>query len=283
MFARNKTVRDRRLHVPVSIKPRRLHCTGIVGLSVTLKNAPYGIFRSALAAALCCACLPGLHAWADNSNDDGLRPFAAEYALYAKNTKAARVTRSLTRLDDGAYEYRSETKTVGLISLFKQLHVVESSRLKPEDRMLKPLSYSYNRTGHRKKRDVFIDFNHDTGKIKNTINGDFWHLPLAPGVMDKLLYQLAIMHDLQHGRTPAAYQIADGGGIKTYHFEKLGEEVVETPLGSFNTVKMIRHRPDSDRKSIFWCAPELDYLQVKVEHTEKNGSTTVAVIKSLRW
>ena len=266
MFSGSKTVTGR-LHGPVSIKLRRIDCTGIVGLFV----------------ALCCACLPGLHTpvRADGDSGAGLRPFEAEYTLYAKNTKAARVVRSLVALDDGAYEYRSETKTVGLISVFKKLHIIESSRLALENRILKPLSYSYNRTGHRKPRDVSIEFNRDTGKIKNTINGDFWHLPMEHAVMDKLLYQLAIMHDLQNGRTPTSYQIADGGGIKTYNFEKLGEEVVETPLGSFNTVKMIRHRPDSDRKSIFWCAPELDYLQVKVEHTEKDGSTTVAVIKSI--
>ena len=269
-----------RLHVPVSIKPRQLHCTGIVGLSVTSENVLHGIFRGALLAALCGT---GLQAWAEHSNDGGLRPFVAEYVLYAKNTQAARVTRSLTRLDDGTYEYRSETKTVGLISLFRKLHIIEASRLVLADDTLKPLSYRYNRTGHRKQRAVSIEFDGDAGKIKNTINGDVWYLPLEPGVLDKLLYQLTIMHDLQHGRTPAAYQIADGGRIKTYHFEKLGEEVVATPLGSFNTIKMLRHRPDNDRKSTFWCAPELDYLQVKVEHTEKNGSTTVAVIKSLRW
>ena len=77
--------------------------------------------------------------------------------------------------------------------------------------------------------------------------------------MDKLLYQLAIMHDLQNGRTPASYRIADGGGIKTYSFEKLGEEVVETPLGSFDTIKILRHKPGSSRKYVFWCAPDLEY------------------------
>ena len=208
--------------------------------------------------------------------------FEAEYSLYAMNTKAARVVRSLARLDDNNYEYSSETKTTGLISLFKKVHIVETSRLMVRGRLLQPVYYSYKRTGDRKKRDVSIEFNWDGNKIKNTINGDFWHLPTEPAVMDKLLYQLAIMYDLQNGRTPASYRIADGGGIKTYDFEKLGEEVVETPLGSFNTIKMIRHKPGSSRKSVFWCAPGLAFLQVKVEHTEKDGSTTVAVLKSLQ-
>ena len=80
----------------------------------------------------------------------GLHTFRAEYSLYAKNTRAARVIRSLARLDDDSYEYRSETKTVGLISLFRKLHIIESSRLVVEERMLKPVYYSYGRTGYRK-------------------------------------------------------------------------------------------------------------------------------------
>lgn len=229
-----------------------------------------------------CFCLLLMPAAAQAEYAAGLHTFQAEYALYAKNTRAARVVRSLARLDDNSYEYRSETKTVGLISLIRKLHVVESSRLVVAENMLQPLYYSYRRTGYRKKRDVSIEFNRETGKITNTINGDFWHLPMEPAVMDKLLYQLAIMYDLQNGRTPASYRIADGGGIKTYQFEKLGEEVVETPLGSFNTIKMLRRKPGSSRRSVFWCAPELEYLQVKVEHTEKDGSKTVAVLKSLQ-
>ena len=211
-----------------------------------------------------------------------LPAFEAEYSLYAKNTRAARVVRRLARLDDNSYQYTSETKTTGLVSIFKKVHIVETSRLMVRGRVLRPVYYSYKRTGDRKKRDVSIEFNWDVKKIKNTINGDFWHLPTEPAVMDKLLYQLAIMYDLRNGRTPASYRIADGGGIKTYNFEKLGEEVVETPAGSFNTIKMLRHKPGSSRKSVFWCAPDLAFLQVKVEHTEKDGSTTVAVLKSLQ-
>ena len=211
-----------------------------------------------------------------------LPTFEVEYSLYARNTKAARVTRSLTRLDDDSYEYRSETKTIGLISLFRKVHIVETSRLTVGERLLKPLNYSYKRSGYRKKRDVTIEFNWKDNQIKNTINGDFWHLPIEPAVMDKLLYQLAIMYDLRNGRTPVSYLIADGGGIKTYGFEKLGEESVDTPLGSFNSIKMLRHKPGSSRRSVFWCAPELEFLPIKVEHTEKDGSRTVAVIKSLQ-
>ena len=265
MFTGRKNF-SRCLHVRTSLPLRKANCTGVARLF------PLPFFFCLLLGA------GAVHAESVAS----LPTFEAEYTLYAKNTRAARVVRSLTRLDDNHYEYTSETKTTGLISIFKKVHIIETSRLMVRERLLQPVYYSYKRTGDRKKRDVSIEFNWDSKKIKNTINGDFWHMPIEPAVMDKLLYQLAIMYDLQHGQTPGSYLVADGGGIKTYSFEKLGEEMVETPLGSFNTIKMLRHKPGSSRRSVFWCAPDLEFLQVKVEHTEKDGSTTVAVLKSLR-
>ena len=85
------------------------------------------------------------------------------------------------------------------------------------------------------------------------------------------------------GRATAKLFAEEGARVVvTGRRRKLGEEVVETPLGSFNTIKMLRHKPGSSRRSVFWCAPDLEFLQVKVEHTEKDGSKTVAVIKSLQ-
>ena len=49
----------------------------------------------------------------------------------------------------------------------------------------------------------------------------------------------------------------------------MGEEKVNTPLGDLNTIKVQNTKPDDVRKLIFWCAPELKYLPVKIEHTEK--------------
>ena len=253
------------LHVPTEPNLRQVYYTAVPRLFTML-------------FIFCLLIMPGFIC-ADSVA--ALPAFEAEYSLYSKDIKAAQVTRRLTRLDDNSYEYGSETKTVGLISLFKKVHIVETSRLIVQERLLRPVYYSYKRTGDRKKRDVSIEFNWQTSKIKNTINGDSWHMPIEPAVMDKLLYQLAIMYDLQNGQTPDSYLIADGGGIKTYRFEKLGEEIIETPLGSFNTVKMLRHKPGSSRRSVFWCAPALEFLPIKVEHTEKDGKRTVAVIKSL--
>lgn len=214
-------------------------------------------------------------------------PFTAKYTLYYSggkfiNKKIAVLTRRLTGLGDDRYEYHSEIKTTGLLSLIRKVRIVESSRLAFAEGALRPLRYNYARTDNRKRREVSVEFDWDSRKITNAVSGDFWDLPTEPAVMDKLLYQLAIMHDLKKGQPPASYLVADGNKIKTYAIEQLGEERIDTPLGSYHTVKMLRRRPGSDRKSVFWCAPDLEFLPIKVEHDEKDGSKTRAVLKSLQ-
>ena len=83
------------------------------------------------------------------------------------------------------------------------------------------------------------------------------------------------------GRQNLRYTIADGGKIKDYNFEILGEETLSTPLGKLDTVKLERHKPNSRRKSTLWCAKKLEFLPVKVENVEKDGRITTALIKSL--
>lgn len=208
-------------------------------------------------------------------------PSEAVYSLYAKGIEVARVTRRLSQPDDNSYEYQSETKTVGITALFRRVRIVETSRFSMQGDELRPEQYRYMRSGDKKKRDVSVLFDWNNNRIKHTINGDSWHMPTQPGIMDKLLYELAVMDDLGNGQDPAAYRIADGGGVRVYDFERLGEENISTPLGEYHTVKILRRKEGSDRLSIFWAADELDYLPVQVDHMEKDGSKTRAVLISL--
>lgn len=63
-----------------------------------------------------------------------------------------------------------------------------------------------------------------------------WQLQTMAQIMDKLLYQLAIMRDLAGGERELEYRIVDKGKLKTYNFESLGEEVIDTPIGRFDSI-----------------------------------------------
>ena len=110
-----------------------------------------------------------------------------------------------------------------------------------------------------------------------------WQLKIEQNTLDKLVYQLALMSDLADNKTLLNYRIADGGKLKDYKIKILDEEIITTPLGRINTIKLTRERVRSKgRETTLWCAPALNYLPVKLEHTEKGGSIFTAVLRRLK-
>ena len=206
--------------------------------------------------------------------------FNVTYKLFSSGFELAEMKRTMSRLPDGNYLYRSQTETVGLVAVFYKDKIVEESRWKLEENQIYPLKYTYNRTRSKKQRKVRIDFDWDKKVIHNRVNENLWKMPLEKGMLDKLLYQYAIMRDLPEKPFPIDYLIADGGKMKTYHFERLANEKLQTPLGELETIKLQNIKPNDDRKLIIWCAPKFNYLPVRVEHTD-DGRLTTAIIQKL--
>ena len=209
------------------------------------------------------------------------QPFNASYSLHSMGTRFATMNRSFSLLQDGTYLYYSETNTDGLLALLRKDHIIEKSTWRFAADRLQPLHYSYLHTGGKKNRNVEIDFDWAARKITNSINGSSWQMPIQAYIMDKLLYQLAIMYDLDKGLKKISYTIADGGKIKIYDFDLVGTEKIKTPIGDFDALKLVRHKPNTDQKTAIWCARELGYLPIKVENVEDNGRQTTAIIENL--
>ncbi len=229
---------------------------------------------SFLIPLLCCSSLLA---------DDNLPPlFDASYKLYSKGMQIAVMKRALNKsANNNEYTYRSETQTVGLVAFFHKDHIIEQSQWRLDEHQLYPLKYSYQRTKGKKNRHLNIDFDWVNKQIVNKINDETLLMPLEQHILDKLLYQYAVMRDLQNGDSPDTYIIADGRKLKTYNFELLGEEDMDTPIGTFKTLKILRTKPGSKQKLFLWCALDLQYLPVKIETIEKDGLKIIAIINTL--
>lgn len=206
--------------------------------------------------------------------------FDAVYDVYRSGMKVAKMQRSISRQADGDMMYRSETNVTGLASLFRNDRIIEQSIWQLKNGEVIPQIYEYQHTGTKKERNVVVEFNWEKNQIINSVNGDSWKMPGEKGMLDKLLYQYLMMQELQQGKTRFRYTVADGGKEKVYVFETAGEDIIDTPLGELRTIKVVRHREDSDRKSTFWSAPDMEYLPVKLENIDE-GVKTVVIINSL--
>jgi hypothetical protein len=186
------------------------------------------------------------------------------------------VTHELARQEDGTYLMQFHAKSwLG--------EIIETSLLRWDDEkeLVIPLTYTYKRRGVGRNRDAELSFDWDNHTVINKVQDTRWKMDITQKVQDKLSYQLQLQQDLRDGQTQFTYQIADGGRLKSYGFEVVGEEVLSTPLGKINTVKVKRSRENDERATYAWLAKEHHYLLVRMQQEEK-GKTYDIDIRSAR-
>ncbi len=174
-------------------------------------------------------------------------------------------TRSLKLLEDDSMLF-TFTANHWLASIEESSHFVwqDSGRLRP-------LTYRYQRSGLGRDRHAELNFDWQNLTVINDVESKPWKMSIPEDALDKLSYQLQLRQDLLHDQTLTSYQIADGGRLKTYDFSLLGTEILETPLGRLNTLKVARVRKDDDRKTVIWLAVDWNNLLVKIQQTEDDG------------
>ena len=199
-----------------------------------------------------------------------IEPFAATYVLKRIGMSVGEVRRQLTQQPDGTFQFSAHSRSTGIMSLFVRDVVTEQSIFRFDNQgNMQPLEYIYQRVGGKRERRVRLTFDWLKGNVVNQIDQKAWTMVIPHNAQDKLLYQLALMMDLQGGLTQFNYEIADGGHLKSYHFEIIREEEIYTSLGRLKT-QVIQRRLEG-RVTTLWCAPQWHYLPVRIEQNESDG------------
>ncbi|MCG3143702.1 MAG: hypothetical protein HONDAALG_01071 [Gammaproteobacteria bacterium] len=206
--------------------------------------------------------------------------FSANYTVSLNGQEMGVMARTVSRQGPQDYLFRSELKaTHGLYALLR-VKVVESSRWRLAGEQVRAIEYRSAQTGP-KRRESTARFDWENMLVHVTHKRQNAELKATPGMLDKLLYQLVLMRDLQSGRSPIRYTVVDGNKVRNYPVEIMGEEDIETPLGMLKTVKVRYRKPGSERSTTLWCAKSLGFLPVKLDHYEKEGERTSALIRSV--
>ncbi|MFT7414026.1 MAG: hypothetical protein ACI9FO_000681 [Methylophagaceae bacterium] len=212
-----------------------------------------------------------------------LPDFSANYLVKLNGFQAGELEQQLSSTINGSRQFSSATQAQGIFAFFKPDLVEETSTWLMVNNKIQPQHYLYQRSGGKKDKYLKLDFDWTAQQLYIDDKNHPWQLDLEPDTLDKLVYQLALMTDLSKGKNQYNYRIADGGKIKTYTIDVIDEEMVSTPLGKIKTIKLKRLRDEtSKRQTVLWCAPELNYLPVKLEHTEKDGTVFTASLRQLK-
>lgn len=202
--------------------------------------------------------------------------FSARYEVTHSGLTLGEARVDYRQIGSDQYRYSSYTRPLGVAALLLRSEIREVSQGSISADGFRPDHYEYKRTG-RNARQADLTFDWDNRQVINSISGAPWKMTIPEDTLDRMVSQLQLMHDLAADEKDLSYPIADGGRIKHYTLRIVGRETVQTPVGRFEALKIIRLADNDKRATTFWCAPALDYLPVRVDHREKGDNFTMSL------
>lgn len=178
-----------------------------------------------------------------------------------------KAVRRLSQRKDGLWEFHFD-----VTSFIADIH--ESVVFRWNGQQVVPLHYRYELTGWAvPDRDAKLDFDWSKDQVRNDVQNKPWNMPIHPGVLDRLGFQLQLRQDLKAGKKNMTYYIADGGKLKDYEFAVVKEGPLDTKHGTIDTIQVdqVRDPHNHKRETHLWFVPKWDYLLVRMIQIE-NGT-----------
>jgi hypothetical protein len=97
----------------------------------------------------------------------------------------------------------------------------------------------------------------------------------SPGIgdaLDPLSLKLEMRHRLSGPEPQLQFQMVEEDEIDEQNFRILAAEWMETSLGCLSTIPVEKIRHNSTRYTRAWHAPELAFIEVRVEHGKTDGN-----------
>jgi hypothetical protein len=90
--------------------------------------------------------------------------------------------------------------------------------------------------------------------------------------LDPLTLKLEMRQRLRQGDLPLHFQMVEEDEIDEQNFRLLPREWMETSLGCLLTVPVEKIRHNSKRYTRAWHAPDLEFIEVRIEHGKTGGN-----------
>ncbi len=194
-----------------------------------------------------------------------MSPFQASYQFSYNGKNLGSATRTLSK-SGNQWNYVFAAKAGGIAS------ATETSRFTFENGKIGSSSFSRSSKILIHNNTMSIHFNPAAKKINTKKDKESRSFAWKAGVLDELNAELQIREDLKNGSLKSTYYLADSKEVEARKFVRQGSESVKTNYGTFDTIKVAIKHDKPGRETIFWLAPKLDYLPVKVTHLDKKNS-----------
>jgi hypothetical protein len=205
--------------------------------------------------------------------------FEASYGWSWHGATVAVSTLKLENRGGNTWAYTSTTEPRGIGRLYPYRPRL-TSLLRVTDQGVLPQHFRADAGG--KDHDADVEFNWDTLRATGTYEAVAVDLPIKPGVQDDLSVQIQLIVALLHGKTPDTLWLIDKNTIRDYHYQREGDQTLDTPLGRIATTIYSSQHTGSPRITRFWCAPSLGYLPMRVEQKRIDSVEWTMDIRTLQ-
>jgi hypothetical protein len=187
------------------------------------------------------------------------------YLVTRDGSSMAEITERL-EYANGNYQLTETWKGKGMYALAGKARRVSRGRI--TDDALRPEEFSDERSGRDTARAWF-----DWSGMKLTMqsSGARRSEPLPPNAQDRLSSFLALGMLPETDASSVSYSVIDGKGMSHHEYRALGRELVKTPAGEFDALKVERVTRGKDTAHV-WLALDRWNLPVRVLVMDRDGS-----------
>jgi len=240
------------------------------------RAAVLAALMAALLAALLAAPPAALLAAPLAGEGYALRPYAARYAIYRNGKLTGKVEVALERHDDRWIIRSDGSGTHGLARIL--------AARDNEDVVGRLLDGRFRPDRYRRHTRVAgiddrwtVDFDWDQRQVSIVHDRNDPLLlgmssPGAGDALDPLSLKLEMRHRLSEPEPQLQFQMVEEDEIDEQNFRILATEWMETSLGCLATIPVEKIRHNSTRYTRAWHAPELAFIEVRVEHGKTDGN-----------
>lgn len=194
-----------------------------------------------------------------------MSPFQASYQFSYNGKNVGSATRTLSKSGNN-WTYVFAAKAAGMAS------ATETSRFTFDNGKISSSSFSRTSKVLVHNNTLNINFHPNSKTISTKKDDQSRSFAWRSDVLDELNAELQLREDLKGAGLKSQYHLVDAKEIESRRFVKQGTENIKTNYGTFSTVKVVMKHDKPGRETIFWLAPKLDYLPVKVSHVDKKTS-----------
>ena len=175
---------------------------------------------------------------------------------------------------DGHYTLSAVTQTTGLVSVFQNYHLAQTSSGNMTKQGLRPASYAEVKTDSSGSHTSSASFDWDEKKIHFA---DGTESPLSEQTQDALSlpYQLSQL-PMNLASFPIAF--SNGKNINQYYIAVGDEGTISTAMGELRTVALHKVHGANEEGLIIWLALEYRLLPVKILYLDRSGEISANMV-----